>query len=202
MSLPSTPGGRSQATSSLWGTSPLAPPGKALLLQCSDSWRSPLAAGCSEASSSGDDAGEAPAAVSPREVGKQQGGAQEEAAETVFPNGTVRRRWPDGAAVTAFTNGDLKQELPSGIIEYYFREVDCWQVTHPSSGVEVFYHAGGRAEAHLPNGAKETLMPAGAGAAASRTLPGGERTLAVPPPLLCREIMEPRPVALRRGAAA
>jgi hypothetical protein len=114
-----------------------------------------------------------------------------------YPNGTIQRTWPDGHISTTFINGDIKQELPSGTIEYYFKAVSVWQVTHPTSKIETFYFPNGRVESHLPvGGEKETLLPGGAGAL--RTDSGGDssRQLPVSVSSLKKETLMPRPVPL------
>ncbi len=119
-----------------------------------------------------------------------------------YPNGTIQRTWPDGHISTTFINGDIKQELPSGTIEYFFKEVSVWQVSHLDSGIETFYFPNGRVESHLPfareDGScveKETLLPGGAGAL--RTFDGSDsRQLPVKISSLRKETLLPRPVPL------
>ena len=120
-----------------------------------------------------------------------------------FPNGTIQRTWLDGHIATTFINGDIKQELPSGTIEYYFKEVSVWQVTHPNTGVETFYFPNGRVESHLPSSScgvqgckKETLLPGGAGAL--RTFTGSEgKQVPVKISSLRKETLLPRPMPLQ-----
>ena len=81
---------------------------------------------------------------------------------------------------------------------YYFASVDCWQVTHADTGAEVFYFPDGRVEAHLAGGAKDTLLPRGAGGI--RSLPGGGQVM-VSAAQLCAEVLMPRPTPLARAHA-
>ena len=118
-----------------------------------------------------------------------------------FPNGTIQRTWRDGHISTTFINGDIKQELPSGTIEYFFKEISVWQVSHPTTGVETYYFPNGRVESHLTGveeGScllKETLLPGGAGAL--RTLAGGDsRQLPATVASLRKETLLPKPVPL------
>jgi len=140
-------------------------------------------------------AGQSPELQTPRSPAVLCSDAVHDPEVTRFPNGTVRRSWLDGHAVTSYGNGDVKQEYPSGIVEYFYKAVQCWQVTHVS-GIEVFYFPGGRVEAHLPSGAKESLLDGGAGAL--HTLPGSSESVSVPHTMLCREVMAPCPVLLDR----
>lgn len=119
-----------------------------------------------------------------------------------FENGTVQYIFHSGHAITYYTNGDIKQEYPTGIIEYLFKSVDCWQVTHPSSlsssqGIDVFYFPSGQVEAHLPGDIKEIFLP-GSGQA-FKSWPhsdNGGAQVAVSPSLLCKEILWPKPSIL------
>jgi centromere protein J len=69
--------------------------------------------------------------------------------ETRFANGSLRRALPGGATLTRFANGDLKQELPGGTVQYWYREVASWQVTHPN-GVDVYHFPSGQVRAGSP----------------------------------------------------
>jgi hypothetical protein len=98
----------------------------------------------------------------------------------------------------------------STIIQYFFKEVSVWQVSHPASGIETFYFPNGRVESHVPdptrkeqeeNGThtlsieKETLLPGGAGVL--RSIDGGEsRQVPVKIASLRKETLLPRPVPL------
>lgn len=48
--------------------------------------------------------------------------------EQRFANGSVRQSAPGGATLTRFANGDVKKALPGGVVEYWYAQVDSWQV--------------------------------------------------------------------------
>eukprot|EP00892_Ulva_mutabilis_P004338 jgi/Ulvmu1/2276/UM013_0123.1 len=77
-----------------------------------------------------------------------------------FSNGTAKHALRDGTAVVTFGNGDVKRTTPDGRVHYYYKEVDTWHTTLPSSS-EVFYFPNGQTEAHHKDGSKEILFPDG-----------------------------------------
>lgn len=81
--------------------------------------------------------------------------------ETRFANGSTRRALPEGATLTRFANGDLKQELPCGTVQYFYREVASWQVTHPS-GVEVYHFPSGQVRPVAATAVARVAWPAAA----------------------------------------
>ena len=48
---------------------------------------------------------------------------------------------------------------PTGRVEYYYLQVEAWQVSEP--GVEVYYFQSGQREAHHEDGSREIIYPDG-----------------------------------------
>ena len=129
---------------------------------------------------------------------------------TTFINGDIKQEFPSGTSYCYFVFDIFRKKITffrvsssssfffqkiykTGVVEYYFSEVDVWQRTHPSTGVETFHFPNGRVESHLPhNKGKETLQqPDGAGAL--KTLAGDAKMeLQVPVAFLRKENLLPR----------
>ena len=77
--------------------------------------------------------------------------------KTIHANGTVEYAWENGRRKLEYSNGDVKQEGVSGMVEYYYADVNCWNVSHPS-GEEIYYFSEGRREAHLKDGTIQVLI--------------------------------------------
>ncbi|KAL6778301.1 hypothetical protein ACKKBG_A17665 [Auxenochlorella protothecoides x Auxenochlorella symbiontica] len=94
-----------------------------------------------------------------------------------------------GCTVTRFSNGDIHRQLPDGTEQYWYSEVDTWQIQHPS-GVEVVHHADAAVEASHPGGLEERLNRS---RGASWRLPGSAEFVPISRAQLSWEILQPRP---------